>query len=457
MVISRRDLFRAGAATAAVTTAAALQGCRSGNQPIPNPPSSSASARATRAPGAVEMWLDESRWPAGWTDELTTAVRQRGTRLDLNPTAQLAASLQTRMGTPDAPDLVLDGGVDMLGAGQYASGLVDLTAVTTAAMSDAEGTPLRSLLRPGTLEAGISGKHLVRLPWVHVVHGLWFSRSLFDDQGWAPPQTWEDLLTLGEQASTQKMHLFCWARETATSFLGLTLASAIKQGGHEVRRALDGLEPRAWSHPAIRSAVEQMHTAVQAGFVRPGGSRRSWQQILPMWAEDGQVLMVPAGSWIISQAQVGAGFGLDVVPDPAVDHDAALPPTALHAGPAMSFMAPKPSGGGQGRAIAVVQEAFSAAVAGSFSNANQVLMTRADVTPETPGPVLQRQLDLVEAAGKEAFHWQFIEQAGATHDHQVLWNSFLEGQLDTETLLAESQRISDLLAADPRVQRTKVL
>ncbi|WP_420176760.1 extracellular solute-binding protein [Luteococcus sp. OSA5] len=453
-MIGRRSLL---AGLTGLGAAAALGGCRPDPAPSPSPtastsPSASPSARTS---GTVEFWVDEGHFSADWTAGLEERLQRAKVPVDVQTTAQPAATLQERMGGPEAPTLLLDGGPDMLGAGQYAKGLTDLRGITQQQLPDAEGQSLASQLRPEALRAGTTGGRLVRLPWVHVVHGLWYSESLFQAQGWTPPTTWEDLIALGDQAQQQGKHLFAWGRDNATACLRMVLASAIKQGGDEVRLDLDGYRPRAWQHPAIREALEALHTVIKAGHVRPGGSQRSWQQVLPEWSKKQSVLFAPAGSWIIGQADVDDSFEISVVPDPGLDATSALPATALHAGPELSFMAPA-GVPGSAHLSEVLLAAFSREVAADFAQTHQVLMTRTDAQASSPGPALRRQQELLEAAGEHVFHWQFIDQAGANHDHQALWNAFLSDQLGIDTLLQESQRISDLVAADPRQARHRV-
>lgn len=455
--ITRRALFGA-------LGACSLAACHApGQDPSPSPspggstPAPSASGSPAEVPGgaSLELWADDSRYPSDWTAALSRLAAQQAPPLQVqvNTTNQLAASLLERFAAGDPPAVVANGGSDQLGVGLLAEQLADLSPILTSTTPD--GAMLGRVLRPGTTDAGMVGGVLRQLPYLFTVHGLWYSSSLFEQHHWSAPSTWPELLALGEKAAREEIHLFCWGRETATAYLRMCLASAVKQGGDEVRRALDQLEPKAWSQPEVQSSLKAMHEAVRAGHVKPGGSQRSWASALPAWTQDRSVLMVSSGSWLTAQAAPAPDFGLSLVPDPSVDATPALGHSALHAMPEENYLVARQSDDpAAGRAL--VLDAFDRSAALRFAQTNQVIPTRTDALPPAPGPVLTHQLALVKAAGKAVFGWRFIDHHGTNHDHQALWNAFLEGRMDVATLTRESQRISDLVASDPQQSRYPV-
>ncbi|MEL4359136.1 MULTISPECIES: extracellular solute-binding protein [unclassified Luteococcus] len=461
--MTRRDLLRcAGLAT----VGGALAGCSPEPSPTPGPspsasPEPSASA-ASRSPqgvpsGAdVEFWADDSRYPTAWADELARLAAQQPTplRVQTNATSELAATLRGRF-TREAPALVLNGGSDELGVGELSDDLSDLGAVAAAPASGDGTAALQTRLRPGTLAAGTTAGKIRAIPYVYTVHGLWYSAALFREQDWQPPTSWPSVMALGKQAKAEDKYLFCWGRDGATAYLRMALAMATKQGGLGVLRALDSLEAKAWSQPEVQQALTAVHDAVRAGYVKPGGSQRSWRSAMAAWASDRTALLVPCGSWMPAQLAPGAGFELSLVPDPTLGSQAKLPATALHAGPEEDLLVPRAAKNPEA-GQALLRVALGRAAATAFAEANHVIPTRTDALPARPERVLARQLELVKAAGEHVFSWRFIRQHGTNHDHQALWNTFLEGDLDVATLTRESQRISDLVAADPTQARYPV-
>lgn len=420
--------------------------------PTPQPSTNSRTPQAVPSGTDVEFWADDSRYPAGWTDRLAQLAGEQPTPLGtrITSTGELAASLSVRFREQNPPQLVLNGGSDELGIGELADQLTDLTPVVKEV--DAAGKPLEALLRPGTVEAGTVDGRLLAIPYVYTVHGLWYSAEFFREQHWQAPTAWPQLMALGERAKAQNKFLFGWGRDGATTYLRMALAMAAKQGGVEVVRALDRLEAKAWSQPAVQASLTAIHDAVRAGYVKPGGSQRSWRTAMASWSSDRSVLMVPCGSWIGAQMQPSASFELSVVPDPVLDGTSALPATALHAGPEETFLVPAASKSSEaGKAL--LRVALGRPASTHCAQTHQVIPTRTDALPADPGPVLTQQLALLKAADRHVFSWRFIGHYGINHDHQALWNAFLEGGLDVATLTRESQRISDLVAADPAQTR----
>ena len=91
------------------------------------------------------------------------------------------------------------------------------------------------------------------------VYAVWYSASLFEENGWTPPKTWDEAMALGAKAKAKDKYLFLWGKEAATYYQTLAIGSAIKEGGDEVR--LSPGEPRSG-------------LLVAAGS--PGASSRRW-------------------------------------------------------------------------------------------------------------------------------------------------------------------------------------
>lgn len=60
--------------------------------------------------------------------------------------------------------------------------------------------------------------------------------------------------------------------EAATYYQELAIASAIKEGGDDVRLALENLKEGCWSLPAIQGVFTALGKSIQAGYVKAGGS-----------------------------------------------------------------------------------------------------------------------------------------------------------------------------------------
>src|SRR5690606_30966704 len=164
-----------------------------------------------------------------------------GGEATVEPTTEITAALQPRFVAGDPPDLVDNSGAQSMGFGAILDQLEDLTDVVDA--PNLEGTPIRdTLIAPNVLDSGIYDGKLAAINYVLTVYGVWYSKSLFDANGWTAPTTWAEALELGAAAKEQGKYLFAWGKEAATYYQTLAIDSAIKQGGDEVRLALENLE-----------------------------------------------------------------------------------------------------------------------------------------------------------------------------------------------------------------------
>ncbi|GAA1391598.1 hypothetical protein [Luteococcus peritonei] len=159
------------------------------------------------------------------------------------------------------------------------------------------------------------------------------------------------------------------------------------------------------------------------------------------------MLLVPAAGALLARLDLADGFDLGLVPDPALGPGAAMPATALHAGPGDPWILP---GRCEDPAAAreMLRQLFSRSWATRYSAVNQLVSVVRDAVPADPRPGLAAQLEALAAAGQQVYSWRFTHCYGTNHDHQALWNAFLEGDMDVATLTRESQRISDLVRAD---------
>ena len=81
------------------------------------------------------------------------------------------------------------------------------------------------------------------LNYALTVYAIWYSASLFEENGWTVPKTYEEMLALGAEAKGKGKYLLGWGKEAATYYQTMAISSAIKEGGDEVRLALENLKP----------------------------------------------------------------------------------------------------------------------------------------------------------------------------------------------------------------------
>ncbi|MBW4096021.1 MAG: carbohydrate ABC transporter, N-acetylglucosamine/diacetylchitobiose-binding protein, partial [Acidobacteria bacterium] len=239
-----------------------------------------------------------------------------GSTAKINASTQIAQELQPRFAGGNPPDLIDNSGANAIGFSTILSALEDLTSVTEA--KNLEGTVIKDTLYPGVLAPGTFNGKLAALNYVLTVYAVWYSAALFEANGWKAPKTWDEALDLGAKAKAAGKYLFAWGKEAATYYQEMAIASAIKEGGDEVRLALENLKDGCWSLPAIQSVFTKLETAVKNGYFKPGGSGTQFTAAQAQWSNTEDAILYPSGSWIENEMkdQTKAGFKMTGAPVP---------------------------------------------------------------------------------------------------------------------------------------------
>ena len=219
-----------------------------------------------------------------------------GSTVKVSPTTKIATELQPRFVGGNPPDLIDNSGADAIGFSTILDQLEDLKDVLDA--NNLEGTKIRDTLFGGVEEPGTYDGKLAALNYVMTVYAVWYSASLFEANGWTPPKTWDEAMALGAKAKAKNKYLFVWGKEAATYYQTLAIGSAIKEGGDEVRLALENLEADCWSHPAVQAVLKGMGEIVKAGYMKPGGAGTQFTAAQAQWSNNQDALLYPSGSWI---------------------------------------------------------------------------------------------------------------------------------------------------------------
>lgn len=377
--------------------------------------------------------------------------------LTVKQATDIAGELQPRFvgGTP--PDVIDNSGAKSIGFNAILSQLAELDDVMET--KNYEGTLITDTLYEGALAPGTYDGRFVAINYVMTVYGMWYSGSLFDEFGWVPPTTWDEAIALGEKAKEQDKYLFCWGKEAATYYQVMAIESAIKQGGDEVRLALENLEEDCWSHPAIQSVFEALETIVSQDMILPGGSGTQFTAAQAQWSNSQEAILYPSGAWIENEmkSQTKDGFEMRGVPTPIVDSSSAMPYEALHSSAATSYIVPR-----QGKNVAGAKELMRAMLsneaATNFSRTRLVPTVVRDLVPEDGfgSTALQSQNEMLAAAGEQVFDLSFVELYGMNGDMLTVWNSFLDGASGADELTASLQGLTDAVRNDPNVKKLRV-
>ena len=380
-----------------------------------------------------------------------------GVTVKVSPSTQIAQELQPRFVAGDPPDLIDNSGAGNIGIATIIAQLEDLTSVIDA--PNVEGTTIRDTLFGGVLEPGTYDGKLAAINYALTVYALWYSASLFEENSWTPPKTWDEAYELGMKAKEKDKYLFVWGKEAATYYQTLAICSAIKQGGDEVRLSLENLKPDCWSQQAIQDVFTGMKKIIDAKMFKPGGSGTQFTAAQSQWSNDQDALLYPSGSWIENEMkdQTKDGFKMTGAPEPTVDSSSSMPYEALHSAAGEPFVIPS-----QGKNVAggkeLLRVMLSKEAATNFAKTKLAPTVVKDTVPADGfgSTALVSQTTMLSAAGENIFSWQFVDYYGMNKDQLVLWNTFLDGKSSVADLTKGLQGITDKVANDSSVTKIEI-
>lgn len=380
-----------------------------------------------------------------------------GGSFEVKPSTQIAQELQPKFvgGTP--PDLIDNSGANKIGLNSILDQLEDLTDVLDA--NNLEGKPIKDTLYPGAKDPGTIDGKLVAINYVQTIFAIWYSASLFEENSWTPPKTWEEALDLGAKAKAKKKYLFVWGKEAATYYQTLVISSAIKEGGDEVRVAMENLDAKCWSMPAVEGAIKGLEKIIKAGYMKPGGGGTSFTAAQADWSQKQEALLYPSGSWIENEMkkQTKEGFKMTGAPEMTVSSSPKMSLESLHAAADEAFIVPSDAKN-PAAAKEILRIMLSEEAARNFAKTKLTPTIVKDTVPQDGfgSTALQSQTKMLDAAGTDVFTFNFVNLYGMNQDMLVPWNAFLAGQYDAAALTKRLQAISDKVREDSSVKKVKV-
>jgi N-acetylglucosamine transport system substrate-binding protein len=383
--------------------------------------------------------------------------KHAGSTVKVAPSTQIAQQLQPRFVGGNPPDLIDNSGANAIGFNTILDQLATLDDVFEA--NNLEGTKIADTLYPGAKAPGTFDGKFVAVNYVLTLYGLWYSESLFKENGWEPPKTYDALLDLGAKAKAKGKYLFVWGKEAATYYHTMAVDSAIKEGGDEVRLALENLKENCWSLPQIQGVFKAMETMVKNGYFVPGGAGTQFTAAQAKWSNDQQAILYPSGSWIENEMKKAtkSGFQMKGIPEPTLTDSPKLPYAALRSAAGEPFIVPA-----KGKNVAggkeLLRAMLSKEAATNFAKTRLAPTIVKGLVPADGfgSTALQSQTAMLDAAGTDIFDYQFVGLYGMNTDNLVVWNSFLSGKIDAAGLTKGLQQITDKVRNDSSVKKIPV-
>ncbi|MDR1392662.1 MAG: N-acetylglucosamine/diacetylchitobiose ABC transporter substrate-binding protein [Bifidobacteriaceae bacterium] len=375
-------------------------------------------------------------------------------------TSEINAEMQPRFVGGNPPDLLDNQGAQQIPLASVIESLATWDDLWEA--ENYEGVKISDAVYPGIRETGTYNGRFVQVPYVMTAWAFYYSQSLFDENSWTPPKTWDEALTLCESAKAKDLKLFVWGKEAASYWKYLALDSAVKQGGVEIVERIANLEPGAWDDPTLRSVLDKFKQVIDNQCFIPGGSGQQFTQAQAQWSNDKSALLYYTGSWIENEmAQATAdNFQMTAWPPLVVDEaTAALPFAAIDSGADEKFVLPADSANIAG-GKELMRAMLSKEAASNFAKTRLAPTIVKDTVPADGfgSTALASTVKLISESGESTFSWSFggyDTYYAFGPDELVIWNAFLDGQKTVDELIADEEALGVRAASDANVEKVK--
>jgi N-acetylglucosamine transport system substrate-binding protein len=403
-------------AALAVAAAPALAGCVTsgggGNDTAASGDRSADNPLGVKADAPLEVVIFKGGYGDDYAKSAEAAYTQKYPKaaIDHKGIQRVGEALQPRFVADTPPDVVDNSGAGRLdlptlaGAGK----LADLTELLDAPAWDASGKKVRDTLLPGVVEDGTLAGKVAMLNLTYTVWGVWYSKTLFAQHGWAYPKNWTEMLALCAEIKKAGLAPWTYQGKYPEYINDPLLTMAAKAGGPDLLKAVDNLEPNAWKSEALIGAATAFADLAGQGYLMSGSEALSHTESQAAWCQ-GKAAFIPCGSWLEAEQKGVTPTGFDMVMGtvPALGGSDKMAVTAIQAASSESFIVPAKAKNKQG-GLEYLRILFSVQQAKAFAQANSTLPA---VAGATDGLTLSSGLgsvrDAATAAGKEAFSYRF--------------------------------------------------
>ena len=141
------------------------------------------------------------------------------------------------------------------------------------------------------------------LPFHVNINGWWFNKTVFDEHGWKPPQTFDELLALGPKMRAAGVAPITFQGKYPYYMLyAFIYPWAISSGGLQAWNDCQSLVPGAWKSPHILRAAKSVEQLRDAGFFLNGSLALDHIQSETQFLK-GKAGMVPCGTWLYAEME----------------------------------------------------------------------------------------------------------------------------------------------------------
>lgn len=467
--VSRRTVIKGAALGAALIGVGGLSACATGGggtEPTTAP--GGAGSTSPDNPFGVDKAkpLDVVIFNGGYGDEYGTAhvalynTWAGGEVAKMTSTVEIASTLQPRFAGGNPPDAIDNSGADQLPPGVLISQkqVADLQPLLDAPSIDDSAKKISDILLPGTFEIGAVEGKMYSLNYVFAMWGLWYSKSLFEEKGWAPAKTWDEFTALSEKIKAAGMAPFIHTGVHTQYMANIIVSMAAKLGGPEVWLGTDNLEPDAWTNDSMMASATAWSEYAKAGFIHKDAEGIDHTTSQTQWLQ-GDAAFIPVGSWVENEmkGKVPDGFDMVVTPLPSLTPSDKLPFETINGGAGEPFIVPEAAANKAG-GMEYLRIMLSQAATSKFAELTGSLCAVKGAGDKLvdPSTALQSVADATSAAGDNIINFNYAGwYSGLQEGQKDPVRNLLTGKITAEQFCTTMQKVSDDVAKDPKVTKYK--
>ncbi|MBS1722153.1 MAG: extracellular solute-binding protein [Armatimonadetes bacterium] len=270
---------------------------------------SSPAVKVTEAPtgdGKIEGKLEIVAFKGGYGDDFYRTAAEEfakdhpGLTATVEGDPQIWEKVRPRMVAGDTPDIMFPGwGMDQWGLVQDGQ-LMALDKALDSPAYDSQKT-WRETFDPNLLKFCQKDGKTYMLPLYTMVYGWWYDPAVFAKNGWTPPTTYAELLSLCEKIKAKGVAPIAFQGKYPYYMIeGMLLPWAASIGGVEAVTAAQNLAPGAWKSEPMLKAAQMIAELRDKGYFLEGCVGMSHTESQTQFL-NGTAAMVPCGSWIESE------------------------------------------------------------------------------------------------------------------------------------------------------------
>ena len=462
--ISRRGLLQGGAAAGAAT---ALGGCAMGggdeNEGGAKGDSSAVNPLGVKEDAPLEVVIFNGGFGEEYAKAHETMYEQRHPQSTVkhSATQQISQTLQPRFVAGDPPDVVNNSGGNQIDFNGLVSqgALTDLGDLLDAPSLDDPAKKVKDTLRPGIVELGSYDGKFLSLNYAYSAYAIWQSDKLFEARGWEYPKTWDQMIALCRQIKAAGIAPWTYTGVHARYMSWPILASAAKLGGVEVLKAIDNLEPNAWKHDAVKTAVDAWSQLATDGFLQPGAEGMDHIQAQTEWC-NGKAAFISCGSWLENEQKkvTPPGFRMSAHPTPGLSSADKLPFQAFRGTGSEPFIVPQKAKNARG-GLEYLRVMLSKQGASDFTRkVSSLTVVNGSSDGIELGPGLTSVTKMIDTAGDaNTFNWLY--NAYYRKLERELVNAatadLLAKRITAAEWVTKCQQAADSIAQDSSIKKYK--